>query len=116
VLRALSDTEIAAYRHPFQVPGEGRRPTLTWPREVPVGGEPPDVAQIISAYADWLATSIVPKLFIEAVPGAMFQAHRDIARSWPNQQHMTVTGGHLVTEDAPEEIAAALKAWILSLP
>jgi len=116
VLRALSETEIAEYRRPYLQPGESRRPTLTWPREIPVGGEPADVTQVILDYADWLATSPVPKLFIEAVPGAMFPSHRDIARSWPIQNHITVAGGHLVPEDAPQDIAAALALWLAQLP
>ena len=115
VLRALSETEMAEYRRPYLQPGESRRPTLTWPREVPVGGEPADVAQVILDYADWLANSPVPKLFIEAFPGAMFPSHRDIARSWPIQKHVTVTGGHLVPEDAPQDIAAALASWMARL-
>jgi haloalkane dehalogenase len=71
VLRTLSVEEMAEYRRPFAEPGEGRRPTLTWPRQIPIEGEPADVTAIAAAYADWLATSGVPKLFVKAEPGLL---------------------------------------------
>src|SRR5262249_17031914 len=74
VLRTLSDEEMAEYRRPFAAPGEGRRPTLTWPREIPIEGEPADVAAIVAAYADWLATSNVAKRFVKAEPGLLVAA------------------------------------------
>jgi haloalkane dehalogenase len=116
VMRQLSEAEMTVYRRPFEEPGESRRPTLTWPREIPIEGQPHDVHDIISQYADWLATSEIPKLFIEAVPGAMFETHRDIARSWPNQTHVTITGGHFVQEDAPDKTGAAIASWLRDLP
>ncbi|MFF8866042.1 haloalkane dehalogenase [Streptomyces sp. NPDC015139] len=116
VLRGLSEAEMAVYRRPYAEPGESRRPTLTWPREVPVAGEPREVHEAITRYAAWLAKSTVPKLFIEAVPGAMFPSHRAVARAWPHQTHLTVRGGHMVQEDAPDEIGAALAAWLSGLP
>ena len=116
VMRRLSDAEMTVYRRPYLEPGESRRPTLTWPREVPVAGEPRDVYDIITRYADWLATSNVPKLFIEAVPGAMFPAHRNIARSWPAQTHVTITGGHFVMEDEPDAVGMAIATWLRDLP
>jgi hypothetical protein len=70
ILRTLSAEEMAHYRRPFAEPGEGRRPTLTWPREIPIEGEAADVAAIVAAYAAWLATSDVPKLFLKAEPGS----------------------------------------------
>ena len=106
VMRGLSESEMAAYRRPYLEPGESRRPTLTWPREIPVAGEPQDVHDVIIRYASWLAESTVPKLFIEALPGGMFETHREIARSWPNQVVATVTAGHMVPEDAPDEVGA----------
>ena len=60
ILRTLSAEEMAQYRRPFAEPGEGRRPTLTWPREIPVEGEPADVVAIVTAYDEWLATSPCP--------------------------------------------------------
>ncbi|MET8752200.1 haloalkane dehalogenase [Streptomyces sp. NPDC004667] len=115
VLRGLSEAEMAAYRRPYTEPGESRRPTLTWPRQVPIAGEPKDVHDTITRYAEWLATSAVPKLFVESVPGVMFQAHREIARSWPHQTHLTVTGSHMIQEDAPDEIGRALASWLRDL-
>src|SRR5262249_21565194 len=92
VLRTLSAEEMAEYRRPFTEPGEGRRPTLTWPREIPIEGEPADVAAIAAAYADWLATSGVPKLFVKAEPGLLLAggANLDFARGLPAQTEVTV--------------------------
>jgi haloalkane dehalogenase len=116
VMRGLSEPQMAVYRRPYRIPGESRRPTLTWPREIPVAGEPRDVHDVITRYAGWLAGSTVPKLFIEARPGAMFETHREIARSWPNQTVATVTAGHMVPEDAPDEVGAAVASWLTGLP
>lgn len=112
VIRKLTDEELTVYRRPYIQPGESRRPTLTWPREVPVAGDPGDVHDIITRYAAWLATSEIPKLFVEAVPGAMFPSHREIAKRWPNQTHLTVHGGHLLTEDAADLIGTAIATWL----
>lgn len=116
VLRELSDAEMAEYRRPYQHPGESRRPTLSWPREVPVGGEPADVHEVIVRYAAWLADAGMPKLFIEALPGAMFASHRDLARSWAHQTHVTVAAGHLVPEDAADDVASAIANWMRAIP
>jgi haloalkane dehalogenase len=117
VLRTLSAEEMAAYRRPFAEPGEGRRPTLTWPREIPIEGEPADVAAIAAAYADWLATSGVPKLFVKAEPGALLAggANRDFVRGWPAQAEVTVAGIHFLQEDAPDEIGRAIAGWMGTL-
>lgn len=78
---------------PFRHPGEDRRPTLTWPREVPIDGEPADVCQIVTDYGTWLAASPVPKRFINADPGAVLTGpQREWVRSWRNQQEVTVPG------------------------
>ncbi|RSS80789.1 haloalkane dehalogenase [Streptomyces sp. WAC06614] len=116
VLRGLTEQEMAVYRRPYTEPGESRRPTLTWPREVPVAGDPGDVHEAITRYAQWLATSPVPKLFVESVPGVMFEEHRAVARSLPHQTHVTVTGSHMLQEDAPDDIGAALATWLRTLP
>ena len=116
VLRGLSEEEMAVYRRPYRDPGESRRPTLTWPRQVPVAGEPREVHDIVRAYGSWLASSDVPKLFVEAVPGVMFESHRAFARSWPQQSHLSVTAGHLVPEDAPDEVGVAIASWLRDLP
>lgn len=115
VLRKLSDAEMAVYRRPYKNPGESRRPTLTWPREIPIAGEPNDVCNIIQTYGQWLRSSDIPKLFIEAIPGAMFGSHRDFARTWPNQTHVKIRGGHFVQEDSPDETGAAIAAWLQNL-
>jgi haloalkane dehalogenase len=114
VLRTLSAEEKAEYRRPFAEPGEGRRPTLTWPREIPIDGEPADVNAIVTAYAKWLATSDVPKLFIKVEPGALLGAgaNLDTVRAWPAQTEVTVAGVHFVQEDSPDEIGRAIAGWM----
>src|ERR1700744_1730583 len=113
ILRDLSDEEMAEYRRPFSAPGEGRRPTLTWPREIPIEGEPADVTAIVDAYADWLRTSNVPKLFLKAEPGGILAGGKVLeqARSLPAQTEVTVRGVHFVQEDLPDEIGSAIAAW-----
>jgi len=116
VLRGLSEVEMAVYRRPFASPGEDRRPTLTWPREIPLGGEPADVVAIVQAYADWLAVSDLPKLFVNADPGAILVgAQREFCRSWPNQREVTIKGSHFVQEDSPGAIGQAIAVWLAAL-
>ncbi len=115
VLRKLSDDEMKVYRRPYKQPGESRRPTLTWPRQIPIAGNPNDVCDIIQTYEKWLSSSPIPKLFIEAIPGAMFTSHRDFAKTWPNQTHIKIKGGHFVSEDSPDEIGIAIAAWLKKL-
>ncbi len=113
VLRALTDEEMDHYRRPFAEAGEARRPTLTWPRELPIDGEPADVAAIVRAYGDWLATSDVPKLFVNAEPGAVLGGSaRKLCRSWPKQSEVTVHGIHYLQEDSPREIADAIGTFV----
>ena len=71
ILRELSAAEMAEYRRAFLAAGEGRRPMLAWPRQLPLEGEPADVVAIVQAYADWLTVAGCPKLFINADPGAI---------------------------------------------
>ena len=112
ILRKLSDEEMAEYRRPFAEPGEARRPTLTWPRQIPIEGEPADVVEIVSRYAEWLAASDVPKLFVNAEPGAILAGEvREFCRSWPNQQEVSVKGIHFVQEASPHEIGEAVASW-----
>ncbi|GAA3773180.1 haloalkane dehalogenase [Streptomyces chiangmaiensis] len=117
VLRTLSEEEMAEYRRPFAEPGEGRRPTLTWVRQIPIDGEPADVAEIATSYADWLATSSVPKLFVKAEPGALLAggANLEFARGLPAQTEVTVPGVHYVQEDSPDEIGRAIADWMGTL-
>ena len=113
VLRGLTEVEMAVYRRPFEQPGEDRRPTLTWPRQIPLDGEPADVVAIVQAYADWLKDSAdLPKLFVDAEPGAiLIGAQREFCRSWPNQTEVTVKGSHFIQEDSPDEIGRAIAEW-----
>jgi len=112
VLRKLEDGEMDAYRRPFANPGEDRRPTLTWPRQIPIEGEPADVVEIVSEFGKWLSQSDVPKLFINADPGAILRAEaREFCRSWPNQTEITVKGIHFIQEDSADEIGKAVAEW-----
>lgn len=116
VLRRLSAEEMESYRAPFKEPGEGRRPTLTWPREIPVDGQPADVDRIVGDYAQWLAACDIPKLFINAKPGSILTgAPREFCRTWPHQEEITVPGIHFIQEDAPAEIGKAAAAFIRRL-
>lgn len=113
VMRKLTEAEMDEYRRPFRNPGEDRRPTLTWPRELPIEGEPADVLAIIERNSAWLGASPIPKLFINAEPGAVLVGrHREICRAWPNQTEVTVRGLHYVHEDSPDEIGAAIRNWV----
>ncbi|MEQ9145773.1 MAG: haloalkane dehalogenase [Parvibaculaceae bacterium] len=112
VLRGLTEAEMDVYRRPFLNTGEDRRPTLTWPRQIPLGGEPEDVVSIVQNYADWMAENDLPKLFINAEPGAILTgAQRDFCRGWKNQHEVTVKGSHFIQEDSPHEIGEAIADW-----
>jgi haloalkane dehalogenase len=112
IQRSLDEEEMAEYRRPFAEPGEARRPTLTWPRQIPIDGEPADVTAVVQAYGDWLATTPVPKLFVNADPGAILTGRqREFCRTFPNQHEVTVSGVHFVQEDSPDDIGAAIAAW-----
>jgi haloalkane dehalogenase len=117
ILRPLSAEEMAEYRRPFAEPGEGRRPTLTWPRQIPLDGDPADVAAIAAAYSDWLASSGVPKLFVKAEPGGILATDPlvDFVRSFPSQTEVKVAGLHFVQEDSPDEIGRAIAGWMRKL-
>ena len=112
-LKGISDEAMEVYRRPYLAPGEVRRPTLSWPREIPIDGEPADVAAIVQEYTDWLSESDIPKLFINAEPGAILTgAQREFCRSWPNQREVTVPGVHFIQEDSPAEIGQAIVEWL----
>ena len=113
ILRPLEEAELAEYRRPFLRPGEDRRPTLSWPRQIPVDGEPSDVVAIVEEYAAFLAGSPLPKLFVNAEPGSILVgAQREFCRTWPNQTEVTVPGLHFVQEDSPDLIGAAIAEWL----
>ena len=115
VLRDLSPAEHDEYRRPFIIP-EHRRPTLTWPREIPIEGEPADVHQIVADYAEWLPAADFPKLFINADPGAILTgAQREFCRSWANLTEVTVPGSHFIQEDSPHEIGRAVADWLVTI-
>ena len=116
VLRGLTEAEMDIYRRPFAEPGEARRPTLTWPRQIPISGKPVEVVSIVQDYSDWLTETELPKLFINANPGAiLIGGQRDFCRGWKNQTEVTVAGSHFIQEDSPNEIGAALADWYGSL-
>ena len=113
VLRDLSAAEMEVYRRPYVEPGEGRRPTLTWPRELPIGGEPAEVAAIVRDISEWLPGSSLPKLFVNAKPGAILRDDaRAFCRTFANQSEVTVPGSHFIQEDSPAEIGAAIFEWV----
>ena len=115
ILRDLTQEEHDEYRRPFTEP-EHRRPTLTWPRQIPIEGEPADVTEIVEAYGDWLSTADVPKLFVNAEPGALIgETQRAVVRTWPNVTEVTVAGSHFIQEDSPAEIGEAIAAWLPTL-
>jgi haloalkane dehalogenase len=117
ILRTLDQATHDAYRRPFAEPGEGRRPTLTWPREIPIDGEPADTQAVVEAYGAWLAESDVPKLFINAEPGRIMARGdmRAVCRAWPNQREVSVAGLHFAQEDSPREIGEAVAAFVRGL-
>jgi haloalkane dehalogenase len=113
VLRGLTPEEMERYREPYREAGESRRPTLTWPREIPIDGEPADVTAVVDAYGKWLARSPLPKLFINGTPGSILVgAQRDFCRAWPNQEEVAVKGSHFLQEDSPAEIGQAIARFL----
>lgn len=116
VIRSLTEAEMNEYRRPFARPGEDRRATLTWPRQIPIDGEPGDVAEVVRDYSAWLSTNDVPKLFVNAEPGSILTGRqREFCRSWPNQREVTVRGSHFIQEDSPDEIGRAVAEFVREL-
>jgi haloalkane dehalogenase len=116
ILRGLTEDEHNHYRAPFAEPGESRRPTLTFPRQIPIEGEPGDVKAIVETSEKWLAGSDVPKLFINAEPGSILTGRvREVCRAWPNQIEVTVKGAHFIQEDSPHEIGEAVADFVKGL-
>jgi haloalkane dehalogenase len=112
VIRTLTEDEMAVYRAPF-LKREDRLPTLVFPREIPIEGEPADVSAVVNHYSGWLAQSDLPKLFINAEPGiVMTGRNREFARTWKNQTEITVKGLHCITEDSPDEIGLAIAQFV----
>jgi haloalkane dehalogenase len=116
VKRQLTDEEMDHYRAPFRNPGEERRPTLSWPRNIPIEGEPADVVATVEEYGAWLSKSDVPKLFIKGEPGALIRGRAlDFVRTWPNQTEVSVSGVHFIQEDSADEIGAAVASFVRAL-
>ena len=116
IIRDLTEEEMAEYRRPFLNPGEDRRPTLTWPRQIPIEGSPADVHDAVLAYGEWMAGNEIPKFFVNAQPGTvLIGPQRDFCRTWPNQREITVPGIHFIQEDAGDEIGHALRSWLQEL-
>ena len=116
VIRALSEKEMEVYRRPFANPGEDRRPTLTWPRMIPIEGSPADVVRVVKDYAAWLAEADIPKLFINADPGSILIGRQlELCRAWPNQTEVTVKGRHFIQEDSPDEIGRAVADFVRNI-
>jgi haloalkane dehalogenase len=112
VLRKLTEAEMTEYRRPF-LQAEDRWPTLTWPRQIPIAGEPADVVQITAEYSQWMAGNEIPKLFVNADPGAiLIGAPRDFCRGWKNQTEVTVSGSHFIQEDSGPAIGRAVAGWM----
>jgi haloalkane dehalogenase len=115
IMRDLSDDEMAAYRSAFDTPGH-RQPTLNWPRQIPIDGEPAHMVELVEAYGAFMARSEIPKLFVNAEPGSILVGkQREFCRSWPNQTEVTVRGLHFLQEDSPTEIGQAIATWLTAL-
>jgi haloalkane dehalogenase len=116
VLAPIAEETLDEYRRPFREPGESRRPTLTWPREIPIEGDPADVAAIVALNHEWLASSPIPKLFINADPGAILTGRvREACREFPNQTEVTVPGVHYIQEDSGTQVGAAITEFLQNL-
>lgn len=116
IIRKLSDEEMDEYRRPFLNAGEDRRPTLTWPRQIPIEGEPEDVTKIAEAYARYFSASDMPKLLISADPGALLTGNQlEFCRSWRNQTEVKVRGSHFIQEDSADDIGRALRNWLVNI-
>ena len=112
ILRQLEPAEMAEYRRPFVSSSEDRWPTLAWPREIPIDREPLAVVDLVTAYADWMAENDIPKLFVNAEPGAILVGpQREFCRRWRNQTEVTVPGSHFIQEDSGGEIGEAIARW-----
>jgi haloalkane dehalogenase len=116
VIRRLTDEEMGHYRAPFSTPDD-RQPTLNWPRQIPIDGEPVEMVGLVTEYGRWLEESVtLPKLFINADPGSILVGRqRDYCRTWPHQTEVTVPGKHFVQEDSPSEIGKAIAEWLKGL-
>ena len=112
ILRTLTEEEMDAYRAPFRT-RDSRWPTLVWPRELPIDGQPADLVWVVDDYAAWLSTNDLPKLFISAEPGALLVGRaREFCRTWHHQREVSVKGIHFIQEDSPDDIGLALRSFV----
>ena len=116
IIRKLTDEEMDHYRAPFSTPDD-RQPTLNWPRQIPIDGEPVEMVELVTEYGRWLEQSVTfPKLFINAEPGSILVGRqREYCRTWPHQKEVTVPGKHFIQEDSPSEIGQAIAEWLKGL-
>ena len=113
IIRNLTTEEMDAYRKPYLTPGESRRPTLSWPREIPINGTPANTANVVATYGNWMVDAPFPKLYIDGNPGAFLTGNpREFCRTWKNQTEVAVSGLHFLQEDSPTEIADAISTWM----
>jgi haloalkane dehalogenase len=115
ILRTLTEEEMNTYRRPFAEPGEARRPTLSWARQLPISGEPADVTEIVTTFGKWLSRSDVPKLCIQANPGTKQPKQYEFYRIWPQLREVSVRGHHTPQEDSPDEIGQSIASWLHNL-
>ena len=112
----FTDEEKAEYIRPFKNAGEDRRPTLTWPRQIPIEGEPIEVVEEVGKNAEFHKNSDIPKLFINAEPGSILTGdQREFVRTWANTKEITVKGYHFIQEHSPNDIGKAIKDFLSSL-
>jgi haloalkane dehalogenase len=113
IMRTLGEDEMQEYRAAFSTPDD-RQPTLNWPRQIPIAGEPPEMVALVRSYGQWMLNNKqLPKLFVNAEPGSILVGKaREFCRSWPNQTEITVAGTHFIQEDSPREIGRAVADWI----
>ena len=115
IIRNLTETEMDIYRKPF-LKEIDRRPTLDWPRQIPINNEPEEVCKIVDDYSSWMSINEIPKLFINADPGSILTGkQREFCRKWKNQQELTVKGNHFIQEDSPNEFGEAISKWFKNL-
>lgn len=111
VIRDLTEEEMSHYRSWAQQPDD-RQPTLNWPRQIPIEGEPAAMVELVDSYGNWMANNHIPKLFINAEPGSILTGRpREFCRSWLNQTEVMVAGSHFIQEDSPLEIGRAIAQW-----
>ncbi|HZR38883.1 MAG TPA: haloalkane dehalogenase [Ktedonobacteraceae bacterium] len=115
ILRKLTEEEMNEYRRPFAEPGEARRPTLSWARQLPISGEPADVTEIVTSFGEWLSSSPISKLCIQANPGTKQPEQYEFYRTWPALNEVGVRGHHTPQEDSPDEIGQAIASWLKQL-